>query len=134
MATTYDFQITQGAEFNTTFEVKNNSGTPYNLSGAAGYKLSGVAKLRYSDTNALVDLNPTPVSGFETSGRFNVTILASTTQTFPVSEGLYGIEIYSGDGTGQFVEKVVKGKFVVSPEVTSAGVTLPQAKIWLLQM
>lgn len=121
MATTYDFNITQGAEFNTTFDVKNNAGNPYNLSGVNGYQLSGVAKVRYGDTSALVDLNPTPVDGFLDSGRFNVTLLASQTQAFPVCQGVYGIEIYSGDGTGQFVDKVVNGKFIVSPEITTAG-------------
>ncbi len=125
MATTYDFNITQGAEFSTTFEVKNAGGTPYNLSGDNGYKLSGVAKVSYGASNALIDLNPSGVDGFLTSGRFNVTLYASQTQDLPVCQGVYGIEIYSGSGVEQFVEKAVNGKFNVFPEVTNAGVSLP---------
>ncbi len=125
MATTYDFNITQGAESCTTFEVKNSGGTPYNLSGDNGYKLSGVAKVRYGDSNALINLSPSGVEGFLDSGRFKVTLYASQTQNLPVCQGVYGIEIYSGSGVDQFVEKAVNGKFNVCPEVTSAGVSLP---------
>ena len=102
MATTYDFKLTQGAEFCVTFEVKNDGGTPYNLS--------------------LINLNPSGVEGFLDSGRFKVTLYASQTQELPVCQGVYGIEIYSGSGVEQFVEKVVNGKFEVCPEVTNAGV------------
>ena len=122
MATTYDFNLTQGAEFCVTFEVKNDGGTPYNLSGDNGYKLSDVAKARYGDSGALINLNPSGVEGFLDSGRFKVTLYASQTQELPVCQGVYGIEIYSGSGVEQFVEKVVNGKFEVCPEVTNAGV------------
>jgi hypothetical protein len=124
MATTYDFNLTQGAEFSTTFQVSNAGGTPYNLSGDNGYKLSGVAKVRYGDSGALINLSPSGVSGFLESGRFKVTLYASQTQDLPVCQGVYGIEIYSGSGAEQFVEKAVNGKFSVFPEITNAGVIL----------
>ena len=80
--------------------------------------------------HALVDLNP-PVDGFLDSGRFNVTLFASQTQAFPVCQGVYGIEIYSGDGTGQFVDKVVNGKFMFHQKLLRQGL-YPKGKKWLL--
>ena len=124
MATTYDFNVTQGALFQTVFEVKTAGGEPYNLSGDNAYKLSGVAKVRYGDSGALIDLKPSGVSGFLESGRFEVTLYASQTQKLPVCQGVYGIEVYSGSGVDQFVEKAVDGKFNVFPEGTNAGVIL----------
>tara|TARA_R100000008_G_scaffold39937_1_gene22914 strand:- start:175 stop:564 length:390 start_codon:yes stop_codon:yes gene_type:complete len=124
MASTYDFNITQGEEFSVTFDVKNAGGTPYNLSGDSGYKVSGIAKFRYGDTGALINLDPSGVDGFLDSGRFKVNLSAFQTQQLPICQGMYGLEIYSGSGNATtLVEKVVKGKFSVFPEVVSAGVT-----------
>ncbi len=117
MASTYDFNITQGSEFSVTFNVTNESGTPYDLNV---YGVSGIAKHRYGDTTTLINLNPSGVLGFLDSGRFEVKLYASETQALPVCQGVYGIEIFSGQGVGQFVDKAVKGKFNVHPEVNKA--------------
>tara|TARA_Y100000114_G_scaffold154517_1_gene176716 strand:+ start:592 stop:978 length:387 start_codon:yes stop_codon:yes gene_type:complete len=121
MASTYDFNVTQGQEFSVTLDVKDNGGNPYNLSGDNGYKVSGVAKYRYGSSGALINLSPSGVEGFLDSGRFKVTLFASQTQELPVCQGRYGIEIYSGSGSSTFVEKVINGKFNVFPEIITAG-------------
>tara|TARA_R110000824_G_scaffold136625_3_gene300274 strand:+ start:2123 stop:2509 length:387 start_codon:yes stop_codon:yes gene_type:complete len=121
MASTYDFNVTQGQEFAVTIDVKDSGGTPYNLSGDNGYKASGIAKYRYGSSGALINLSPSGVEGFLDSGRLQVTLYASQTQQLPICQGRYGIEIYSGSGATVFVEKVIKGKFSVFPEVITAG-------------
>jgi len=118
MASTYNFNITQGSQFSVTFDVANAGGTPYNLSGDNGYKVSGVAKVNYGDTGILINLKPSGVSGFLDSGRFQILLYASQTQDLPICQGVYGVEVYSGSGIGQFVEKAVEGRFNVYPEVT----------------
>jgi len=121
MATTYDFNVTQGQEFSVTLDVQDNGGTPYNLSGDNGYKVSGIAKYRYSSSGALIDLSPSGVEGFLDSGRFRITLPGAKTQQLPVCQGVYGIEVYSGSGANAWVEKVINGKFNVFPEVITAG-------------
>jgi len=127
MASTYHFNVTQGSEFFVRFQVKGTGGNPYYLSdpylGTTGYEVSGVAKYRYGDTGIMMNLKPSGVSGLAQSGYFDIKLYASQTQNLPVMEGVYGIEIYSGAGVGQFVDKAVKGKFNVYPEVTKGGYT-----------
>ena len=64
----------------------------------------------------------TPVDGLD-SGRFNVTLFASRLKLFLFAKVFMELR-FSGDGTGQFVDKVVNGKFIVSPEITTAGCIL----------
>ena len=125
MASTYHFNVTQGSEFFVRFQVKGTGGNPYYLSdpylGTTGYGISGVAKYRYGDTGILMNLKPSGVSGLAQSGYFDIKLYAAQTQTLPIIQGAYGIEIYSGTGPGQFVDKAVKGNFTVYPEITKGN-------------
>lgn len=125
MASTYHFNVTQGSEFFVRFQVVGTGGSPYYLSDpyldTTGYQMSGVAKYRYGDTGIMINLKPSGVSGLAESGYFDIKLYAHQTQDLPVMEGVYGIEIYSGSGAGQFVDKAVKGKFNVFPEITRGG-------------
>ena len=125
MASTYNFNVTQGSEFFVRFQVKDSGDSPYVLSdpyeGTTGYGVSGIAKHRYGETGLLIDLKPSGVSGLAQSGYFDVKLYAAQTQDLPIVQGVYGIEIYSGTGPGQFVDKAVKGQFNIYPEVTKGN-------------
>jgi len=118
MAAIYDFNITQGSQFDIRLTVKDSNGDPLNLSG---YNSRGYLKHRYSDTGAILDLSPAIVSGSApdylttASGLIDVSLLASQTSALPVVQGVYDIEIYSST----YVDKVIKGVVNVHPEVTN---------------
>ncbi len=117
----YNFSITQGSELNTRLTITND-GSAVNLSG---YAVRGVVKHKYGDSNALIDLNPTIVTGEEgaglQSGLVDIYLSGSQTAALPVAEAVYDIERFVTGSEGQetAVIKMLNGKFTVSPEVTT---------------
>ena len=122
MATVYDFSATQGSQLSVRLNIKDASGDAINLSG---YGARGVVKYRYSSTNALVDLDPTIVSG-ETgsayaSGLIDVYLSGSQTSGLPIGDFVYDIENYptGASNTEGAVDKLLAGSFLVYPQVTT---------------
>ena len=128
MATTYDIEVTQGSELDLRLNVKNDAGVALTLEG---YKLRGVVKHRYGDTTAYIDLKPKvftddSVTPEITAASGLVDIFLSGVQTSGLAIGVhrYDLERYNEeeiDGvlTEPSVFKLMKGKFVISPEVTN---------------
>jgi len=128
MATTYDIEVTQGSELDLRLNVKNDAGAALTLEG---YKLRGVVKHRYGDATAYIDLKPkvftdNSVTPEITAASGLVDIFLSGVQTSGLAIGVhrYDLERYNEeeiDGvlTEPSVFKLMKGKFVISPEVTN---------------
>ena len=123
MATSYDINTIQGDNLQITLSVKDQYNTPVNLSG---YDVRGVVKYAYGFTGIsglIVDLAPVINSGVNgslyASGFININIPSYTMTTIPVGSFVYDIERFpSGIPTGNSL-KLLRGKFIVSPEVTS---------------
>ena len=123
MATSYDISTIQGDNLQITLSVKDQYNTPVNLSG---YDVRGVVKYAYGFTGIsglIVDLAPVINSGVNgslyASGFININIPSYTMTTIPVGSFVYDIERFpSGIPTGNSL-KLLRGKFIVSPEVTS---------------
>jgi predicted ATPase len=128
MATTYDIEVTQGSELDLRLNVKNDAGVALTLEG---YKLRGVVKHRYGDATAYIDLKPkvftdSSVTPAITAASGLVDIFLSGVQTSGLAIGVhrYDLERYNeqeinGVTTEPSVFKLMKGKFVVTPEVTN---------------
>jgi hypothetical protein len=123
MATSYDITTIQGDNLQITLSVKDQYNTPVNLSG---YDVRGVVKYAYGFTGIsglIVDLAPVINSGTNgslyASGLININIPSYTMTSVPVGSFVYDIERFpSGIPTGNSL-KLLRGKFIVSPEVTS---------------
>ena len=123
MATSYDISTIQGDNLQITLSVKDQYNTPVNLSG---YDVRGVVRYAYGFTGIsglIVDLAPVINSGINgslyASGFININIPSYTMTTIPVGSFVYDIERFpEGIPTGNSL-KLLRGKFIVSPEVTS---------------
>ena len=122
MATVYNFSATQGSQLSVRLNVKDASGDAINLSG---YGARGVVKYRYSSSSALINLDPTIVTG-ETgsayqSGLVDVYLSGSQTSGLPVGQFVYDIEKYpsGASNTEGAVDKILAGDFFVYPQVTT---------------
>ena len=111
MAAHYDLNITKGSSFTVRLVAQDTSGTAIDLTN---WSVRGYAKIKYSEANLLVDLDPEKVAPFS-SGHIDIQLTAATTSTLPVTEGVYDIEIYDSSG---YVDKVVAGYVRVYPEAT----------------
>jgi hypothetical protein len=128
MATTYDIEVIQGSELDLRLNVKDDAGIALTLEG---YKLRGIVKHRYGDATAYIDLKPkvftdSSVTPAITAASGLVDIFLSGVQTTGLAVGVhrYDLERYNeeeinGVTTEPSVFKLMKGKFVVSPEVTN---------------
>ena len=122
MATVYNFSATQGSQLSVRLNVKDASGDAINLSG---YNARGVVKYRYSSTDALIDLNPTIVSGTTgsayQSGLIDVYLSGSQTSGLPDGQFVYDIEKYPSGAanTEGAVDKILAGDFFVYPQVST---------------
>lgn len=107
----YNLQINQGETYSLTMNLTDVSGNPMNLSGTL---VSGMMKFRYSDGEALCNLNPTINNA--ASGIINLSIPATETAILPITIAVYDVEIIStGSNT---VTKALMGKAYINPEVT----------------
>jgi len=110
MAAHFDLNINQGSTFHVRLQAKTSAGANIDLTS---WDLRALAKLRFSDTVQLIDLNPQKVSG--TSGYIDITITATQTAALPIIEGVYDLEMYDASG---YVKKLVGGYVRIYPEVT----------------
>jgi hypothetical protein len=123
MATSYNIETIQGDNIQLSLRVRNTDNTPINLSG---YDVRGVVRYAYGYTGneqILLNLNPFIVSGnngsYYPSGIVNINVDSFTMAAIPVGIFVYDIERFPyGIPTGNSI-KLIRGKFVVSPEVTS---------------
>lgn len=123
MATSYNIETIQGDNIQLSLRVRNTDNTPINLSG---YDVRGIVRYAYGytgDQQILLNLNPFIVSGdngsYYPSGIVNINVDSFTMAAIPVGIFVYDIERFPyGIPTGNSI-KLIRGKFVVSPEVTS---------------
>jgi hypothetical protein len=123
MATSYNINTIQGDNLQLSLRVKDSNNNAINLSG---YDVRGVVKYAYGytgDQQILVNLNPTIISGdngsYYPSGIVDINVDSYTTASIPAGTFVYDIERFPyGIPTGNSI-KLIRGKFIVSPEVTS---------------
>jgi hypothetical protein len=123
MATSYNIETIQGDNIQLSLRVRDTYNVPINLSG---YDVRGVVRYAYGytgDQQILLNLNPFIVSGNNgssyQSGIVNINIDSYTMASIPAGVFVYDIERFPyGIPTGNSI-KLIRGKFVVSPEVTS---------------
>ena len=123
MATSYNINTIQGDGLQLSLRVKDSNNNAINLSG---YDVRGVVKYAYGYTGneqVLVNLNPLIVSGnngsYYSSGIVSINVDSYVTASIPVGTFVYDIERFPyGIPTGNSI-KLIRGKFIVSPEVTS---------------
>lgn len=123
MATSYNIETIQGDNIQLSLRVRDTYNVPINLSG---YDVRGVVRYAYGytgDQQILLNLNPFIVSGNNgssyQSGIVNININSYTMASIPAGVFVYDIERFPyGIPTGNSI-KLIRGKFVVSPEVTS---------------
>jgi len=123
MATSYNIETIQGDNIQLSLRVRDTYNVPINLSG---YDVRGVVRYAYGytgDQQILLNLNPFIVSGNNgssyQSGIVNINIDSYTMASIPAGIFVYDIERFPyGIPTGNSI-KLIRGKFIVSPEVTS---------------
>jgi hypothetical protein len=112
-AVVVDLPLTQGSLFQIRIALTDDFGNPQDLTG---YGIRGAVKNRYSDATALITF--TPVIFDATGGVVDIDILPSQSKILPVTEAVYDIEKYLLIDAENVV-KIVKGKFLINPEVTT---------------
>tara|TARA_Y100000310_G_scaffold333401_1_gene410878 strand:- start:2005 stop:2346 length:342 start_codon:yes stop_codon:yes gene_type:complete len=112
MSAHYDLNITKGSSFSVRLVALDDSGSALDLTS---WSVRGLAKLRYSSSETLINLNPQKVPQHETDGYVDINLTAAQTELLPVTEGVFDIEIFDGNG---FVKKLIIGYARVYPEAT----------------
>jgi len=119
MATSANLLIQQGTTYSARIAVKDSNSLPINLSG---YTTRGTSRHSYGSTGVLIDLAPVVVSGSPAnwdslaSGLVDISLSAASTASLPVAQGVYDVEMFNDAGT---VTRILQGKVLISPEVTS---------------
>lgn len=122
MASSYNIETIQGDVLNLTLTVKDSYGNNINLSG---YDVRGQVRYSYSysgDSMLLLQFNPSIYSGtygeYFPSGIININVGSYQTQNLPIGSFVYDIERYQASNLTGDAIKLLRGKFIVSPEVT----------------
>ena len=108
----YHMKLEQGSTFGLTITYKDSSGNPINLTG---YDARMQMRRTYDDTS-LIDLttNNGRISLGGVAGTVTLSIAAGDTAALPSVEGVYDLELVSGD----IVDKLLAGTFTIAREVT----------------
>jgi hypothetical protein len=109
-----DLPLTQGSLFQIRIALTDHLGNPQDLTG---YGIRGAIKNKYSDESPLLSLTPVVVNP-PTDGLIDIDILPSVSELLPVTEAVYDMEKYLL-ADAEKVEKILKGKFIINPEVTT---------------
>ena len=115
MASSYNISTYQGDLLQLNLAIKDSNSNPINLSG---YQIRGQVRTSFGSTGVVLDLNPIITNHI--SGFISITVSSDQTEDLPIHNFVYDIERYpSGIETGNSI-KLLKGKFIVYPEVTKA--------------
>lgn len=111
----YDFEIPQGTTFSRTFTYKDNTGTPFDLTGAS-IELKAYRSIK-SDT-VVLDASTTggdiTIPAPETDGQFIFSLTAAQTSALSFeTAAYYQLEVTFQDGT---VKRPLEGNIVLSRE------------------
>lgn len=108
----YHMKLEQGSTFGLTITYKDSNGDAIDLTG---YTARMAMRRNYEDTEliSLTTANGRIALG-GTAGTVTLTISAADTATLPSVEGVYDLELVSGDT----VDKLIAGTFTVAREVT----------------
>lgn len=113
IAGTYKITCDQGATFERVFTIKDGNGDPLNLTG---YTARMQVRPEIDSDEVLVELTTQngriALGGAE--GTIALSLDAATTAEID-KDGVYDLEIISAGGE---VHRVLKGRFVLDPEVT----------------
>lgn len=126
----YSFTILQGSTLDFRIDYRDVNDAPIDLTD-----YEARMQIRPSATSNIVicnltsqpgedgtGLNMTPiVSGLQypkASGSINIVISAASSSTFTFDEAHYDLEIYSGSGVTQVVNRILEGRVKLSKEVT----------------
>ena len=112
-AVVVDLPLTKGSLFEIQIALTDDFNNPQDLTG---YGIRGAVKNRYSDETTLITFAPQIINA--TGGIVKNIILPSFSEDLPVTEAVYDIEKYSLTDAEQ-VEKILMGKFIIDPEVTT---------------
>lgn len=114
MAETYELLINQGSNLSLEIALKNQDGTPLNLTG---YTARMQLRSSYTSPEVVVELTTengriviTPLLGI-----VRLLLDATTTAAIAAKNYVYDLETVSSTG---FVTRVLQGEAIVSPEVT----------------
>lgn len=115
MASSYNISTFQGDFLQLNLAIKDSSSNAVNLSG---YEIRGQVRSSFGSDNIILDLKPKIIH--YASGLININVPSDVLDDVPVHNYVYDIERYpSGVPTGNSI-KLLKGKFIVYPEVTRA--------------
>ena len=114
MAEIYELNINQGSNLSLEIALKNQDGTPLNLTG---YTARMQLRSSYTSPEVVVELTTengriviTPLLGI-----LRLLLDATTTAAIAAKNYVYDLETVSSTG---FVTRVLQGEAIVSPEVT----------------
>jgi hypothetical protein len=108
-SSSYDIFLQQGSDYSINLNLTNSDTSPIDLSA---YNVSGIAKMKYSDTGILLNLSPSIINA--PSGIINIFISGIKTETLPINIGFYDIFIYNSGS----VTSVLNGKVFINPSIT----------------
>jgi hypothetical protein len=126
----YSFTILQGSTVDFRIDYRDSNNAPIDLTD-----YDSRMQIRPSaDSNIIIcnltsqvgidgtGLNMTPtIDGLQypkSSGSINITISAASSSAFAFDEAHYDLEIYSGSGVTQVVNRILEGRVKLSKEVT----------------
>jgi hypothetical protein len=115
-AATQDFTICQGASWPQVLIWK--TGDPATAVDITGYTARLQARVRHSDTDAVLSLTSTPAAGITlgtTNGTITLALTAAETAALTPGRYVYDLEMVAPAGT---VRRLVEGTITVTPEVT----------------
>lgn len=108
----YNIKCPQGATFDKTFSVAFD-GVPMDLTG---YSAALQVRETFDSANPVVSLtNGTGITLGGVLGTIRVVIASTATTAIPAGYYSYDLEITSGAGVK---DRLLEGKFVVTPEIT----------------
>jgi hypothetical protein len=110
MAAYTDLTIDQGTDFETTFDLVGDDGSPLNITN---FVFTGQIRKSYYSTNPTANLSITIVS----ANNGNTVIRLNAANTANIISGRYVYDIKMKDSSN-LVSRVVEGIVTVTPQVT----------------
>lgn len=111
-AGTYNIVIEQGADFNKSLSLTDNSGDPFDLSNYSA--VNGQIRRHYNSETVSANFTCT-ITGDGTAGQIAWGLNATGTAAIEPADHLYDLELVANDGT---ITRLLEGSVTVKPNIT----------------
>ncbi len=117
----YALTVEQGATFELSITYKDSTGTPINLTNYGArmqFRSTVDSSVIIASLTSTLDSDGSGITITAASGALYIRMSAASSSALNFSNAVYDLEVYSGSGNTEYVQRILEGRVKLNKNVT----------------